>query len=136
MRLSVIKSKRSTSDMQFLYTARELESKTRHKCLTAPKRYTFYGLQELWLTARHIYSNVKQGNSIYPTSQHEAQMRRDLFIMAGCMLQDYVSQLELLTQDDVLPVDAHEELSALVDSEIKLLKAVIKSDKSRYENLP
>ena len=136
MPLSVIKSQRSTSDMQFLHTARELESRTRRKCLSAPKRFTFYGLQELWLTARHIYSYVKQGNSVYPTTQHEAQMRRDMFITAGCLLQDYTSQLELLTQDNVLTVEANEELSPFVDEEIKLIKAVIKADKARYADLP
>ena len=136
MPLSVIRSKRSTADMQFLYTARSLESKTRKRCLAAPKRYTFFGLQELWLTARHVYSNVKKANSIYPTTQHEAQMRKDFLILAGCLLQDYVSQLELLTQDGIFMPSSHEELSALVDDEIKLIKAVIKSDKSRYADLP
>lgn len=133
--MSVIKSQRSTSDMQFLHTARELESKTRRRCVSAPKRFTFYGLQELWLTSRHIHGNVKKGNSVYPQNQHEAQIRKDYFIYALSELQDYVSQLELLIEDSVLTTTASKELSALVDTEIRLVKAVIKSDKSRYANL-
>lgn len=134
--MSVIKSKRSTSDMQFLHTARTLEVQTRRRCVAAPKRFTFYGLTELWLTARRIHGNVKKGNSVYPQNQHEVQIRRDYFIYANSELQDYVSQLETLMEDNVLPPTAGEELSALIDEESRLIKAVMKSDKSRYADLP
>ena len=134
--MSVLKSRRSVSDVHFLYLARELEAKTRRRCLSAPKRFTFYGLHELWLSARRIYENVKKGNSVYPQNQHEAQIRKDCFIFAGMELQNYISQLELLVEDRVLSPEAIQELAENVDQELKLIKAVIKSDKERYSNLP
>lgn len=134
--MAVHKSERQESEVQFLHTARELESKTRRRCVAAPKRYTFYGLQELWATARRIHSCVKQANSVYPLNQHEAQIRRDHFINAHTALQDYVSQLELLASDDILPPNAVEELAKLSYTEDKLIKAVVKSDRARYAKLP
>ena len=134
--MSVIKSNRAVSDTQFLYLARELESKTRRRCLSAPKRFTFYGLQELWLSARRTYEGVKKGNSVYPHNQHEVQIRRDFFICAGVELQNYISQLELLVEDGVFSPETIRELSDIVNQEIRLIKAVIKSDKDRYSNLP
>jgi len=134
--MSVIRSKRSTSDMQFLNTARELESKTRHRCVNGPKRYTFYGLKELWETSRRIHAGVKEGNSVFPTNQHEAQIRRDYFIKAHSACQDYISQIELFLEDGILTPEIVEELIGLVDTEITLVKAVMKSDKARYKDLP
>ena len=133
--MSVLLKNRHESEAQFIHTARELEAKTRRKCIGAPKRYTFYGLQELWATARRIHSNVKQANSVYPVNQHEAQMRRDFFISARAELQDYISQLELLFNDRILLPEACEELVELVDKEDHSIKAVMKTDRSRYANL-
>lgn len=133
--MSVIKSKRSTSDAQFLNTARELESKTRRACLRCPKRYTFYGLQELWQTSRRVYSNVKKANSINPKNSHEFQIRKDLFIQAMIELQDYVSQLEIMTEDGIFTPAAESTLPEVVDKEIKLIKGVMKSDRARYQGL-
>ena len=134
--MSVLLKNRNESEAQFINTARELEAKTRRRCVNAPKRYTFYGLQELWATARRIHSYTKQANSVFPTNQREAQIRRDFFIHARTNLQDYVSQLELLLEDNILTPTAGEELARLVAYEDRLVKAVMKSDKARYKDLP
>lgn len=93
--MSVIKSKRSTSDMEFLATARKLEIYTIQKCVNFPKRYTFYVSQPLAAAATRIYEDVKRGNSIYPLNQHEVQIRRDYFLHANAELQSMISQLEV-----------------------------------------
>ena len=134
--MAVLVPNRTKSDAQFLNTARELEKCTRKRCISAPKRYTFYGLQELWQTSRRIHSGVKRGNSIYPNNQHEAQMRRDCFMQARADIQDYVSQLELLLDDQILGIPAGEELSGLVGKEDGLIQSLMKSDKARYASLP
>lgn len=134
--MSVLLKNRHESEAQFIHTARELEAKTRRRCVNAPKRYTFYGLQELWATARRIHSDVKQANSVFPANQHEVQIRKDFFIRARAELQDYISQLELLLEDGILTTTAADELAGLVDQEDRLVKAVMKSDRTRYANLP
>ena len=134
--LSVIRSARSTSEAQFLATARELQIYTIQKCVNFPKRYTFYVNQTLAAIATQVYEDVKRGNSIYPANQHEAQLRRDYFLNAGAELQNLVSQIEVAYELFRFEAGVMVHWMELVDSEIKLLKALLKSDKSRYKDLP
>lgn len=45
--MSVPKGKRGESDVEFLRTARELQLYTIKKCVSFPKRYTFYVSQPI-----------------------------------------------------------------------------------------
>ena len=134
--LSVIKSKRSTSDMEFLATARKLEIYTIQKCVNFPKRYTFYVSQPLATAATRIYEDVKRGNSIYPLNQHEVQIRRDYFLHANAELQSMISQLEVAQELFGIEMDTLKYWMDIVDTEIRLVKAVLKSDRARYKDLP
>jgi len=134
--MSVIKSKRSVSEMEFIATARKLEIHTIKKCVNFPKRYTFYVSQPLANAATRVYENVKKGNSIYPTNQHEVQMRRDYFLIAHAELQSMISQLEVAAELFGIDADAMKYWMELIDSEIKLVKAVLKNDRARYKELP
>lgn len=134
--MSVIKSKRSESQMEFLANARKLQAFTIQKCVnTIPKRYTFYVGTHLADSATAIYEWVKRGNSIYPLNAHEVQMRRDCFLNAYAELQSLVSQLELAYE--IISFDANilADWSSLVYTELKLIKAVLKADRERYKNL-
>lgn len=73
--MSVIKSKRTTSDMEFLVTARNLQIYTIQKCVNFPKRYTFFVPQPLANATVRVYEDVKRANSIYPINQHEVQIQ-------------------------------------------------------------
>lgn len=134
--MSVIRSQRSTSDMQFLATARALQIYTIRRCVGFPKRYTFYVSQPLAAIGTRIYEDVKRGNSIYPTNQHEVQIRRDYFMHALAELQNMISQLEVASELFGVESSIMQGWMELVDSEIRLLKAVQKSDKARYKDLP
>lgn len=134
--MSVIKSKRSTSDMEFLATARKLQIYTIKKCVGFPKRYTFYISQPLGNIAGRIYENVKRGNSIYPLNQHEVQMRRDYFLQANAELQNMISQLELAQELFGVEMDTLQFWMEMIDTEIRLVKAVLKNDRARYKDLP
>lgn len=134
--MSVIKSKRAESQMEFLATARKLQAFTIHKCVNAvPKRYTFYIGTHLADSATAIYEWLKRGNSIYPLNPHEVQMRRDCFLRAYAELQSLVSQIELA--NEILQFDANilAEWSRLISTELKLVKAVLKADRERYKNM-
>ena len=134
--LAVIKSKRSTSEMEFLATARKLEIYTIQKCVGFPKRYTFYVSQPIANAATRIYEDVKRGNSIYPTNQHEAQMRRDFFLNAYAELQSMVSQLEVAQELFGIEPDTLKYWMEMVDAEMRLVRAVLKNDRARYKELP
>ena len=134
--MSVIKSKRSTSEMEFLATARKLQIYTVRKCAGFPKRYTFYVSQPIAGAATRIYEDVKRGNSIYPLNQHEVQMRRDCFLRAHAELQSLISQLEVAQELFGVEMDTMQGWMELVDTEIRLVKAVLKNDRARYKELP
>lgn len=134
--MSVIRSARSVSEVQFLHTARELQIYTIQKCVGFPKRYTFYVSQPLAAVATRIYEDVKRGNSIYPANQHEAQLRRDYFLQALAELQNLISQVEVAYELFRFDANIMEHWMELVDTEMKLVKALLKSDKSRYKDLP
>ena len=134
--MSVIKSKRTTSEMEFIATARKLEIYSIQKCVNFPKRYTFYISQPIANAATRIYEDVKRANSIYPMNQHEAQMRRDYLIRANSELQSMVSQLEVAQELFGIEMDTLKYWVDIIDTEIRLVKAVMKSDRERYKNLP
>ena len=134
--LAVIKSKRNTSEMEFLAMARKLEIHTIQKCVNFPKRYTFYVSQPLAATATRIYEDVKRGNSIYPTNQHEVQLRRDYFLNAYAELQSMVSQLEVAQELFGIEMETMKYWMEMVDTEIRLVRAVLKNDRARYKDLP
>ena len=134
--MSVIKSKRKVSEMEFLMNARRLQVYTVQKCVSViPKRYTFYLGEEIALCARRIYGGVKKGNSIYPTNAHEVQLRRDYFLRALADLQDLVSQIEVANEIIRFDDKVLHEWAALISKEMELVTGVLKRDKERYKNL-
>ena len=74
--------KSKKAEMDFLTIARELEVFSIRQCGKLPKHYTFYLSVPIAESARRVMESVKRGNSIYPLNGHEAQMRRDQFLMA------------------------------------------------------
>ncbi len=139
--MAVYKSLRGESSVQFIDTARKLAVHTRKYCLKMPKRYTFFGVQDLCSLADNVYKEVKMANSIYPTTAHEAQMRRDHFTEANSNLQALVGMLgiivDLLNQNPPKWLDyAIEEWATLIEEEALLISKIKKSEKSRYKNLP
>ena len=122
--------------MEFLAVARKLEIHTIQKCVNFPKRYTFFVSQPLANAATRIYEDVKRGNSIYPTNQHEVQMRRDYFLNAYAELQSMVSQLEVAQELFGIETEAMKYWMEMVDAELRLVRAVLKNDRARYKELP
>ena len=136
MRVSVVKSKRAESDMEFLHTARELQIYTIRRCTGFPKRYTFYLSQPISNCATRIHEYVKCANSIYPTNQHEAQLRRDYLLKANAELNSLVSQAEVACEIFGMDPDSLAYWMDIIDREIRLVKGTMKKDKDRYKNLP
>ena len=94
--MTVIRSKRAESEMEFVHTARQLQIYTLQKCVGFPKRYTFFIAQPISNSATRVHEYVKMANSVYPTNAHEVQMRRDYLLRANAELNSLVSQVKLL----------------------------------------
>lgn len=134
--MSVVRSKRGESDMEFVHTARELQIYTIKKCISFPKRYTFYISQPISEAATHIHQLVKMANSIYPLNAHEAQMRRDYLLRANAELNSLISQIEVAHELFGLEHNVMKFWMDIVDREIRLVKGTLKKDRERYKNLP
>lgn len=122
--------------MEFLATARKLEIYTIKKCVGFPKRYTFYVSQPLANAATRVYENVKCANSIYPLNQHEVQLRRDYLLKANAELNNVASRLEVAQELFGIEMETLMKWSEMVNTEIRLVKAVMKNDRDRYKDLP
>ena len=141
--MSVYKSKRSESSMQFVDTAKKLEAFTLSCCMKAPKRYTFFLTSRIMQLASDVHEHATAANNIWPTNQHEAQMRRDELTRANIALQNLDPKLQLL-YDSILQNQegygwihkAMQRWGDLICEEAKLIAAVKKNDRQRYKDLP
>ena len=133
--MSVLKSKRTESSVQFLETINELVRFTRKQCLKMPKRYTFFGVQQMCDCVLKIRENIKKGNSTFPQNEHEVQTRRDYFLDALVGLQalaDYIGDIRY-----IFPIKDHIMIKwlKLLTEEQKLIKAVVAKDKEKYSKV-
>lgn len=133
--MSVLKSKRGESAMQFLETARELEVYTIRQCARFPKRFMF-------LITKDIVALSKAANSVYPTNAAEVQVRRNYLIAANCELQCLISQLDIAREfvrstADNKPIQSGvwQKWVDLITSEVKLISALKNKDKERFKAL-
>ena len=134
--MTVIRSRRSESEVQFLATARELEKYTIQKCKSAiPKGYMYLVSVHLAELASDVHNLVKQGNKIYPLNLHEVQMRRDKFVEALGKLDALVAKIEVAYEIVHFEEKIMHEWSRLIDEEMRLVSAVIKKDRERYKNI-
>lgn len=141
--MAVYKSKRSESSMQFVDTAKKLEAFTLSCCMKAPKRYTFFLTSRIMQLASDVHEHAAAANNIWPTNQHEAQMRRDELTRANIALQNLDPKLQLLYEAARQNPEgckwigkAMEQWGAMIAEEAKLLAAVRKKDRQRYKDLP
>lgn len=141
--MSVYKSKRSESSMQFVDTAKKLEAFTLSCCMKAPKRYTFFLTSRIMQLASDVHEHAAAANNIWPTNRHEAQLRRDELMRANNALQNLSPKLQLL-YDSILQNPegygwihkAMQRWGDLICEEAKLIAAVKKNDRQRYKDLP
>lgn len=133
--MSVIKSKRSESPVEFIYNARNLQIYTAQQVKNFGKTYTFILGQRMADMAFSIHDNVKKANSITPTNAHEVQTRRDLLLNAKSTLHSMISQIEVAEELFGLKAGIKQHWSDLIYDEIRLISGVLKRDKERYKNL-
>lgn len=141
--MSVLKSKRGQSSMEFVETARVLEVKVLHLCIRSPKRLTFFLTTEVMHLASEVHNEVRTANNTYPRNKHEAQLRRDHLTAGNNALMNLVPKLALLY--DALLLDekcrqwcdnAISEIADLIKKEKDLIRATKKAEAERYRSLP
>ena len=140
--MSVPKSQRSESSMQFIQTARELKQHTLTVVKKCPKRLQFFLLAPIYEEAREVLHSVKAANNTFVHNAHEAQIRADYLGRANVVLQNLADDLEDLYEEIINNEDrykwvanAMQKHGELISAEAKLIGKVRKSDKERYKGL-
>ena len=140
--MSVPKSQRSESSMQFIQTARELKQHTLTVVKKCPKRLQFFLLAPIYEEAREVLHSVKAANNTFVHNAHEAQTRADYLGRANVVLQNLADDLEDLYEELINNEDrykwvanAMQKHGELISAEAKLIGKVRKSDKERYKGL-
>ena len=127
----------------------KLYKKTVDACLKMPKRYTYLILQDVIQLAGRVMDNTKAANSVFPTNQHEAQIRRDHWIHARADLEALSSRIDrfleipetLRYKDEIsgrtkgITESELEEIADLIIQERGLITKALESDKERFKNL-
>ena len=136
--MSVIKSKRKDSKVQFMQTTLELAAYTVELCRKFPKSLTFYVSQPAAQVAKGAYANVKRANSVFPKTQKDLEKRMELFQAARRELMVLSSEMDLAyeLQKDNIKESAITKWHDLLADSYKLITAQIKSDKARFQDLP
>lgn len=134
--MSVLKSHRGVSPMEFLETAIELEKYTHAQCKKFPKSERFFLAMPIFELSHSIVYHVKAGNDVIPRNAHEVQSRRDHFQEAKNSLSDMVTQLDL-AKNSIEGVPDHVWINwmAMVAKEKSLLMGIMKADIKRFSTL-
>lgn len=120
--MSVYKSKRGESSVQFIETARQLEAHTFACCMKAPKRYERFLTGRIMELSSEVHDRVRAANNIWPTNRHEAQLLYDS-ILQNPEGYGWIHK-------------AMQRWGDLICEEAKLIAAVKKNDRQRYKDLP
>lgn len=141
--MSVYKSKRGLSAIQYVENARQLQIYTIKNCVKFPKRYTYIVVQKIAELAEDIDTHVRIAESIIPTNLTEAQNKRDELTYALGLLNSLDDKLQLMydivsdnpnfkTEFKWLP-NAMLEWGRLIQTERNLITGVKKADRKRYK---
>lgn len=157
--MSVFANARGESGIEYCDLAWKIYDHTMTSCTRFPKRWDRYILLDIVKEAKKVQEYCVGANSIYPTNQHEAQLRRDFLILANCALQDLntllghlarkIDAARKLDQENPkaareLPMKLTEEKTEamlqkwgeLIAEEAKKISAVKKSNAEQFKNLP
>lgn len=141
--MSVYKSKRKLSAIQYVENARKLQVHTIRNCVKFPKRYTYLAVQKIAELAEDIDTHVRIAESMMPTNLHEAQIKRDELTLAFGLLNSLDDKLQLMydivaenpnfkTEFKWLP-NAMLEWGRLIQTERDLITGVKKADRKRFK---
>ena len=147
--MSVPKSQRSQSAYEAVHIPEVMYDKVIKICTKMPKKYTYLILKDTVEIAGRIVDHVVAANSIFPTNQHEAQMRRDYWIKARALNQALSRRINrfICAEGSLMYIDANGRKKGVTRSELKevmdliireqaLITGTIKAETNRYKNLP
>lgn len=134
--MSVRKSERGLSNIEFLKELMDIEKWCLMKSETAPKKYRYMINTQLVTNSANAYNYAKQANSIRVINNETRILREKFFIQSLCSIQAFISQIEVMysvCKADFLTNNELEDISELAYKGLILIKGIIKKDRERYK---
>lgn len=128
--MTVPKSKRRETKMQFVHNARLIED----YCIRHWNERISTVLQECIRLAAKIYNGVTIANSIYPDKDNRLQAEERILYLKRALATTYAlkMQISLATRHQLIDLNISKEINELIEREKILIKGIIKKDKERY----
>lgn len=128
--MTVPKSKRRETKMQFVHNARLIED----YCIRHWNERISTVLQECIRLAAKIYNGVTIANSIYPDKDNQLQVEERILYLKRALATTYAlkMQISLATRHQLIDLNISKEINELIEREKILIKGIIKKDKERY----
>ena len=129
---NVLKNRRSISELEFYQNAIRLRAELTRFILSeknVPKSYRLYFALPMKQKLSELFDNITAANTIYPSNEHELQLRRDYQTKAIITCEQILQELHYMIS--VLPINVdrlNPEVEMLL-KEVALLKAWRKSSK-------
>jgi len=136
--MSVLKSKRGESELEFYHTAAEIRVTAVRFVMNekiVPKRwrpvFTFPMVQRV----NAMMDNITAANTIYPVNEHELEMRRDYQNKAIINVEQIMQYLQFMLETLDLNADKFQTLTELLVKEAKLLRGWRKANSKIAQKL-
>ncbi|MBU3875694.1 hypothetical protein HGO97_007710 [Faecalicatena sp. AGMB00832] len=136
--MSVLKSRREQSEMQFFQTAVDIQDKLIEFCMkeeVIPKKYRFVYAMPIIATAQQLVDNVVDANTIYVKSNEDAIDRRRYQQRASGDCEKLLQKLQSLRRVRGIDSAQLKEIVGMIISEKGYITAWRKSDNQRYKEM-
>ena len=134
--MSVLKNLRGESSAEFINMADTIEVYTIEQCSKVPRRFNHTLINKIVNLSIDSHCALKSANSIYPRNKHEAQLRRDLLQNAVCGYENMGTQIHILFRiTDKISIKSLEIWANMLDTELKLVRGLMRKDAERFNKL-
>lgn len=136
--MSVPKSERGESKVEFLNQLRKLEVLLLRINAKAPKKFNYFMNNFLIKPSADAYSCAKAGNSIYVMTEQDVAQRRSCMLGSLTNLSKISSQIDVyyeIYKSTFLTNKELEELYSTLSLCYKLIKGVIKTDADKGKRI-
>lgn len=136
--ISVPKSERSESQMEFIRQLRLLEVKILRISANKQKKFNYFINNHIILHVAEAYSNAKAGNAIYAITEDDIKLRRHYIYKSYASIMELISQVDVFYEvykSDGLTNNQIEDLSIHLELCRKLLKGVLDKDREKARKI-
>ena len=136
--MSVLKSRRELSEMQFFQTAVDIQDKLIEFCMNeknVPKKYRFVYAMPIIEKAEELVDNIVAANTIYPKTNEEVIDRRRYQTQALADCEKILQKLQSLRRRLGADSGLLKEIVAMIQNERGYIISWRKSDNQRYKDI-